>query len=84
MGAREIPAPVVILGAGLTGLSATYHILTKPTLLVERAPAVGGHARSEHWNGHTFDVTGDWLHLCDPRVRKLVSVLFQPGCYSVP
>ena len=72
-------APVVILGAGLTGLSAAYHMTAKPTLLVERASDVGGHARSERWNGHTFDVTGHWLHLRDPRVQKLVAGLFQQG-----
>jgi protoporphyrinogen oxidase len=75
----ELPAPVVILGAGLTGLSTAYHITGKPTLLVERGEEVGGHARSERWNGHTFDVTGHWLHLRDPRVQALVADLFQPG-----
>jgi phytoene dehydrogenase-like protein len=57
-GLADCEAPVVILGAGLTGLSAAYHLTAKPTLLVERAEKVGGHARSERWNGHTFDVTG--------------------------
>ena len=78
-GLADREAPVVILGAGLTGLSAAYHMMAKPTLLVERAEKVGGHARSERWNGHTFDVTGHWLHLRDPRVKKLVGGLFQPG-----
>jgi protoporphyrinogen oxidase len=78
-GLADREAPVVILGAGLTGLSAAYHITSKPTLLVERAAEVGGHARSERWQGHTFDVTGHWLHLRDPRVKKLVGGLFQPG-----
>lgn len=78
-GLTDREAPVVILGAGLTGLSAAYHITAKPTLLVERAEKVGGHARSERWNGHTFDVTGHWLHLRDPRVRGLVSQLFAAG-----
>jgi protoporphyrinogen oxidase len=77
--ARAKQAPVVILGAGLTGLSTAYHITGKPTLLVERAAEVGGHARSERWQGHTFDVTGHWLHLRDPRVKELVGGLFQPG-----
>jgi protoporphyrinogen oxidase len=70
---------VLILGAGLTGLSAAYHMTSKPTLLIERAAEVGGHARSERWNGHTFDVTGHWLHLRDPRVQNLMSSLFKPG-----
>src|SRR5262245_49510931 len=75
----KFPGPVVILGAGLTGLSTAYHIKGKPTLLVERGEEVGGHARSERWNGHTFDVTGHWLHLRDPRVQALVAERFRPG-----
>jgi protoporphyrinogen oxidase len=78
-GLADREAPVVIFGAGLTGLSAAYHLTTKPTLLVERAEKVGGHARSERWNGHTFDVTGHWLHLRDSRVQALVARLFSPG-----
>ena len=68
--------PVVILGAGLTGLSAAYHLQGVPRVLVERAGAVGGKARSERVRGHTFDITGHWLHLRDPRMQALVSQLF--------
>lgn len=70
--------PVVVLGAGLTGLSAAYH-LRRPTLLVERGPQVGGHARSVRQDGFTFDVTGHWLHLREPQTRALVEGLFAPG-----
>jgi len=73
-------APVVILRVGLTGLSTAYHITGKPTLLVERAAEVGGHARSERWQGHTFDVTGHWLHLCDP--RRLGSTMIYNTLFS--
>ncbi len=70
--------PVVVLGAGLTGLAAAYH-LRMPALLVERNAEVGGHARSVRQAGFTFDVTGHWLHLRDPGVRALVEGLFAPG-----
>ena len=70
--------PVVVLGAGLTGLSAAYH-LRRPALLVERGPQVGGHARSFRQDGFTFDVTGHWLHLREPQTRALVEGLFAPG-----
>lgn len=69
------PASVVILGAGLTGLAAALH-LRSPFLLVEREAEVGGHARSRRRGGHTFDVTGHWLHLRDPGVQALVGRLF--------
>lgn len=70
--------PVVVLGAGLAGLSAAYH-LRSPALLVERSPQVGGHARSARQDGFTFDVTGHWLHLREPQTRALVDSLFAPG-----
>jgi len=69
----------VILGAGLTGLSAARHLAHKRFVLVEREQRVGGHARSERREGHTFDVTGHWLHLRDARVQALVDGLFAEG-----
>lgn len=71
--------PVVILGAGLTGLSTALHLRRSPVLVVEREQRVGGKARSERRDGYTFDVTGHWLHLRDDRVRTLVRDLFDPG-----
>lgn len=70
--------PVVVLGAGLTGLSAAYH-LRRPCVLVEQAERVGGHTRSFRQDGFTFDVTGHWLHLRDPQTRALVDGLFSSG-----
>ncbi len=40
---------------------------------------VGGKARSHREAGHTFDVTGHWLHLRDDRVKALVRNLFSRG-----
>jgi len=71
--------PVVILGAGLTGLSTALHLRRQPYVLAEREQRVGGKARSERRDGYTFDVTGHWLHLRDDRVRALVRELFDPG-----
>jgi len=66
--------PVVVLGAGLTGLSAAYHLPT-PALVLEREEEVGGLARSRTEDGFTFDCTGHLLHLRDPRVVRLVDEL---------
>lgn len=76
-------APILILGAGLSGLSAAYHLLQafekqarpgpKPEIwLVEAAAEPGGHARSHRREGFTFDITGHWLHLRDPKMQRLV------------
>lgn len=73
--------PVVILGAGLTGLSTAHHLRSGPFLLIEKDSRVGGHARSHREQGHTFDVTGHWLHLRDDRSKALLGALFpeRPG-----
>ncbi len=72
-------AAVVILGAGLTGLSAAYHLRARPPLLLEREQRVGGKVRSRRREGHTFDITGHWLHVPDGPVREVVRGLFGPG-----
>jgi protoporphyrinogen oxidase len=66
--------PLVILGAGLAGLSAAYHAKKRglPHLLFEREARVGGLVRSEVLNGFTFDYTGHLLHMKEPKTRKLV------------
>ncbi|NJK31960.1 MAG: NAD(P)/FAD-dependent oxidoreductase, partial [Deltaproteobacteria bacterium] len=66
----------MILGAGLTGLSAALHLRGARFVLAEKDSRVGGHARSEREQGHTFDVTGHWLHLRDDRCKALLARLF--------
>jgi protoporphyrinogen oxidase len=67
-------AKVVILGGGLTGISAAYH-LKRPWLLLEKEERLGGHARTDRTRGFCFDKTGHWLHLRDPRIQALVAAL---------
>jgi protoporphyrinogen oxidase len=47
--------PITILGAGIAGLSASYHFGHENCVIFERAAAAGGHTRSEHRFGFTFD-----------------------------
>jgi protoporphyrinogen oxidase len=68
---------VVILGGGLTGISAAIH-LRAPWVLFEREERLGGHARTDARDGWRFDKTGHWLHLRDPGVQQLVEELL-PG-----
>ena len=70
-------ARVVILGGGLTGISAALH-LRAPWMLFERDARLGGHARTDEHDGFRFDKTGHWLHLRDPGVKRLVDELL-PG-----
>lgn len=61
----------LILGAGLAGLSAAYHI-GDAAEIYEALDYVGGKAKSEQFEGYTFDVTGHWLHLRDAGIRSWI------------
>ena len=66
--------PIVILGAGLAGLSAAYHAQKRgiPYLLFEKESRPGGLVRSERVHGFSFDYTGHLLHIKQERTRQLV------------
>ena len=65
--------PVAILGAGLTGLSAAFHLRSAGVdcRVFEREPHVGGHTITVEDDGFRFDRTGHLLHLRDPATRAL-------------
>jgi len=63
--------PIIILGAGLAGLSAAYH--TKdPYRIFEREKRVGGLCRSESHDGFTFDYAIHILYSADPYATDLI------------
>ena len=66
------PVRNLILGAGLAGLSAAFHLPRKETVLIERETEVGGLCRSREVDGFVFDCTGHLLHLREGPVRDLV------------
>lgn len=68
-------AKVVIIGAGLTGLSAAYHLEQSGFFdfeIFEKEHEVGGLCRSKFQDGFTFDYTGHLLHINDQYFGKLV------------
>src|SRR5579883_1566414 len=70
-----IKTDVLIVGAGLAGLSAAYHLNRGgklKSLIVEKGARVGGVAGSVVQDGFTFDHTGHLLHLHDPYGQKLI------------
>lgn len=75
---RKRPArsdtPVLIAGAGPTGLSAAYH-LGSDALLVEQNAQIGGWCRSIEVNGFTFDYAGHIMFSGDPYVHQLYKML---------
>ncbi len=66
--------PLLILGAGLAGLSAAYQARKKgvPYALFEREARPGGLVRSERVGDFTFDYTGHLLHTKQARTRALI------------
>ena len=76
---------ILVLGAGLAGLSAAYHLREDPgfeTLVVEKSGSVGGTARSVAVDGFTFDFTGHLLHLHNDYTKKLVRKLLGKNIYT--
>ena len=66
---------IVIVGAGLAGLSTAYHLSGVSYRLYEREQEVGGLCRSYQKNGFTFDYTGHLLHFRQPEIKALVEKL---------
>jgi len=69
---------IVIIGAGLAGLSTAYHLRKagyRDLELHEREERAGGLCRSEARDGFTFDHTGHFLHLRTPEMRRLAGRL---------
>jgi protoporphyrinogen oxidase len=62
----------LILGAGLAGLSAAFHLRDRETLLLEREREPGGLCRTREVEGFHFDCTGHLLHLEEGPVREMV------------
>ena len=69
---------IVIVGAGLAGLSAAYHLNGVPYHIFEKEKEAGGLCRSYQRDGFTFDVTGHLLHFRQPHIKELVEGLL-PG-----
>src|SRR3954469_23207116 len=70
----ESVVPVVVIGAGPTGLSAAYH-LGRDSILLEQADRVGGWCRSIEDNGFTFDMAGHIMFSNDPYVHEMYQLL---------
>lgn len=71
-------ANVVILGAGLTGLSAAYHFEQAgfhDFEIFEMQDAPGGLLRSFHVDGFTFDYTGHLLHINDDYFASFINTI---------
>lgn len=69
-------AEVVVLGAGLTGLSVAYHLESHnyhDYLVFEQDSRPGGLLKTETSNDFSFDYTGHYLHISDPYFREFLN-----------
>jgi protoporphyrinogen oxidase len=69
-------ARIVILGGGLAGISAAYHLEQKGFFdyqLFEKENSIGGLCGSIQQDGFTFDYTGHLLHINDPYFHDLIA-----------
>lgn len=62
---------VVILGAGLSGLSAAAHLRTEYEIF-EKEEFIGGLCRSRRVKGFTFDIAGHLLHFKDKQTKVFI------------
>lgn len=69
---------ILIIGAGLAGLSTAYHLHSTDYQIYEQEGEVGGLCRSYQREGFTFDYTGHLLHLKHAYTRELLEKLM-PG-----
>ncbi|PID56843.1 protoporphyrinogen oxidase [candidate division KSB3 bacterium] len=70
---------IAILGAGLSGLSAAYHLRNGYDLF-EQGSKVGGLCRTMERKGFLFDYTGHLLHLRQDTSQELINRLL-PGSF---
>ena len=62
----------LIIGGGLAGLSAAWH-LGREARVLEASSTVGGLCRSYRREGYTFDISGHLLHFRRSEVRRFVA-----------
>ena len=74
IGVRRGGPPVVVVGAGPTGLSAAFH-LGPDAVLLEANDKIGGWCRSLEKNGFTFDYAGHIMFSNDPYVHEMYKLL---------
>lgn len=63
---------ILIVGAGLTGLSAACHLKNKEYVICEKEATPGGLCRTMEKEGFLFDFTGHLLHFRRDHIKEIV------------
>jgi protoporphyrinogen oxidase len=76
-----VDKPVVILGAGPTGLACAYQLLKLnnklKVVVLDRAPVPGGSGASFSWNDHTLDYGPHAFHTRGDEPEALIREIFK-------
>jgi len=69
---------VIVVGAGVTGLTAAWHLAQagKDVVVLEARERVGGRLRTEQHDGADFEIGGQWV---SPDQDALISLLHELG-----
>lgn len=73
---------IPIIGAGLAGLSAAYHLNDTNYFVLEKENKIGGLCRSESIDGFTFDYAIRILYSKDEYAAKLIKDVLLKGNFS--
>ncbi len=75
-------AEVVVLGGGLAGLSAAYHLKGTDNLVLESETRPGGLCRSEQTDGFTFDHAVHLIYTDNLEAKTFMSDLLEGNLWS--
>jgi len=67
---------IIIIGAGITGLSAARNLEGCDVKIFEKNKRIGGLCRTEESSGFKFDYTGHYLHFNNSEIKEEVLSLF--------
>lgn len=73
---------IVVIGAGLTGLSVAYHLKNKNYKIFEADRRVGGLCRSKKIKGFVFDYAEHFLRIPNNYVRKVIKKILKNNITS--
>ncbi len=82
----KVEKPVVIVGAGLAGLSAAYKLQQAPNhnfIVYEKGSFIGGHSRTEKFKDFRFDLGGHRFYTKKKYIENIVRKLIGKDVLTV-
>lgn len=69
-----LESEVIILGAGIAGLSTAYFLGNTGSIIIEKEGYAGGLMKTDYYENSYFDKTGHLLHLKSDDLKRLIEV----------